>query len=448
MKKILVLGAGRSTHTLIDYLKEKAPVHDWHITICDLSLELASAQLGDSSRTSAIKFNIHDEDQRNAEIAKADLVISMLPARFHPLAANCCIRHKKNFLTASYVAAEIKALDEQARQNGSLFLMECGLDPGIDHMSAMLVLNRLKDKGAELLDFETFTGGLLAPNPKEDNPWQYKFTWNPRNVVLAGQGGVKFKQEGTYKYIPYHRLFRRFEILHIPGHGYFEGYGNRDSLKYIDIYGLRGIRTMYRGTLRRTGFCKAWNTFVQLGATDDTYEMEIVGEMTHRDFINSFLLYNPNDSVELKLAHYMGLEIEGEEMYRLKWLGIFDKEPVGLERGTPAQILEHILKKKWSLNPADKDMIVMLHKFKYVEEGQLKEIQSHMVCTGKDDIQTGMSMTVGLPLGIAAESMLTGAIQEKGVHIPIKPGIYLPLLKGLEAHGISFVEQEKVLVTG
>ncbi|MEM9933003.1 MAG: saccharopine dehydrogenase family protein [Bacteroidota bacterium] len=447
MKKLLVLGAGRSTHTLVTYLKKKAQQYDWQLTIGDLSVELAARQVVNFPGASAIPFNIHDDEVREGHISQADLVISMLPAHFHPLAAASCLKHKKNFLTASYVSPEIKKMDQEVRRNGNLFLMECGLDPGIDHMSAMRVLDDLKKKGAELLDFETFTGGLLAPNPEEDNPWQYKFTWNPRNVVLAGQGGVKFKQEGTYKYIPYHRLFRRFEILHIPGYGYFEGYGNRDSLKYIDIYGLRGIRTMYRGTLRRPGFCKAWNTFVQIGATDDTYEMEMVGKMTHRDFINSFLLYNPNDSVELKLAHYMGMAIEGREMYCLKWLGIFSNELVGLERGTPAQILEHILKKRWQLTSADKDMIVMLHKFKYAEKGELKEIQSHMVCTGKDEWQTGMSMTVGLPLGIAAELILTKDIQETGVCIPNKPGIYLPLLKGLGDHGISFTEQEKV-VTG
>ena len=192
----------------------------------------------------------------------------------------------------------------------------------------MHIIDKIRDAGHELKVFESFTGGLLAPS-KEDNPWEYKFTWNPRNVVLAGQGIVKFIQEGKYKFIPYHKLFRRTEQVHIPGHGYFEGYANRDSLKYLDVYGLRGIDTIYRGTFRRPGFCRAWNVFVQLGATDDTYQMEGVDKMTHREFINSFLSYNPNDSVELKIAHYLGLELDGPEMHRLRWAGIFEDILVG-----------------------------------------------------------------------------------------------------------------------
>ena len=344
-------------------------------------------------------------------------------------------------LTASYVADDIKELDGEFKAKNKLLIMECGLDPGIDHMSGMRVLDAIKDKGHQLTGFETFTGGLLAPNT-EDNPWQYKFTWNPRNVVLAGQGIVKFIQHGKLKYIPYHRLFRRYEMIHIPEYGYFEGYANRDSLKYLDVYNLHGIGTLYRGTLRRPGFCKAWNIFVQLGATDDSFEMEGVSEMTHREFINSFLYYNPHDSVELKLAHYLNIDLEAEVMYRLKWLGIFDDELVGLESGTPAQILEHILKKKWTLSPEEKDMIVMWHKFDFIDNGKERQIQSHMVIEGKDSINTAMGLTVGLPLGIATKMVLTDKIKSSGVQIPINKDIYDPILNELEKFGITFIEKE------
>lgn len=441
MKNILVLGAGRSASTLIQQLLRGCRRQQWQLTIADLSLELAQQKAGKHPHTRAIPFNVHDEQQREQEVARADLVISMLPAFLHALVAKACIRHQRHLLTASYASDEIKGMHAEAKRNRVLLLMEMGLDPGIDHMSAMQVIHRLRSEGHELLAFETFTGGLLAPS-EEDNPWEYKFTWNPRNVVLAGQGTVKFIQQGTYKYIPYHRLFDRIEIIHIPGHGYFEGYANRDSLKYLDVYDLRGIQTLYRGTLRRVGFCKAWNIFVQLGATEDTYDMEGVSDMTHRAFINSFLSYNPHDSVELKLAHYMNLNIDGPEMYKLKWLGMFEETPIGLDRGTPAQILEHILKKKWTVGEQDQDMIVMYHKFDYLAKGAHKCLKSHMVVTGEDASHTGMSRTVGLPLAIAAERILNDEIQVRGVHAPVIPEIYEPVMQALHPHGIQFHEEE------
>ncbi|RMG29804.1 MAG: saccharopine dehydrogenase [Bacteroidetes bacterium] len=441
MKKILLLGAGRSATVLIEYLLEGCKAGKWELTVGDLSRQLAEQKTAGTAHTRAIEFDIHHHQQKEAEIKRADLVISMLPARFHLLVAECCVQYGRHLLTASYTTDEIKALDAKARAGQVLILMETGLDPGIDHMSAMKVIGEIRAAGHELTAFETFTGGLLAPS-EEDNPWEYKFTWNPRNVVLAGQGTVKFIQQGTYKYIPYHRLFRRTEVIHIPGYGYFEGYANRDSLKYLDVYGLRGIRTLYRGTLRRVGFCRAWDVFVQLGATDDSYEMEGVDRMTHRDFINSFLSYNPHDSVELKLAHYLNLELEGEEMYKLKWLGMFEREPIGLERGTPAQILEHILKKKWTVQPHDKDMIVMWHKFDFLDGGRPRQIQTSMVTTGRDAIHTAMARTVGLPLGIAAELVLQDQIRVRGVHAPVIPEIYEPILARLEQYGISFEERE------
>ncbi len=442
MKHILVIGAGRSSSALIKYLVEVCGEEGWTMTVGDLSIEWALSKTGKVPHATAIAFDIFNEEQRELEVKNADLVISLLPARFHPIVAQSCLKHNKHLLTASYVPEEIKSMDRQTREKGLLFLMETGLDPGIDHMSAMRVIDQIKAEGGELIGFETFTGGLISPESTLDNPWEYKFTWNPRNVVLAGQGVVKFIQESRYKYIPYHRLFRRTEMIEIPGHGYFEGYANRDSLKYLDVYNLQGIKTLYRGTLRRPSFCRAWDIFVQLGATDDTYEMEGVAELTHRQFINFFLSYDPNNSIELKLAHYMNLDLDCQEMFMLKWLGMFDDELVGLEKGTPAQILEHILKKKWTMGPDDKDMIAMWHKFDFMDQGKHRQVQSHMVVCGEDAAQTAMSKTVGLPLGMAAKLVLTGKITETGVHIPVIPGIYNPILDELEGYGINFVERE------
>lgn len=442
MKNILLLGAGRSASDLIVYLLKNCQEAGWTLSVGDLSEELALEKTGAHPAARCIAFDIHQEAQRRAEIGRADLVISLLPPPLHPLAARECVAQGRHLLTASYVTDEIQSLDAEARDKGVSIVMECGLDPGIDHMSAMQVLDRIRQEGGRILGFESFTGGLLAPEFETDNPWAYKFSWNPRNVVLAGQGTVKFLQEGTYKYYPYHRIFRRTEILHIPHYGYFEGYANRDSLKYRSVYGLENARTIYRGTLRRPGFCRSWDIFVQLGCTDDSYQMDDVAKLTHRGFMNAFLAYHPSDSVEIKLAQYLGLEIEGIEMFKLRWLGMFDESPVGLSEGTPAQILEHILKKKWSMQPNERDMIAMLHKFDYEQDGQRRLLQSHMVMEGSDAIHTAMSKTVGLPVGIAAKLLLTGVIRRRGVVLPVTPDLYTPILAELEPYGIRFEEQQ------
>ena len=442
MQKILIIGAGRSSTSLIDYLLTNSEKENWHVTIAEKNKALAEEKISSGGNASVIDLDVFDEKQLSQIVQENDLVISMLPASLHIHIAKKCAEVGRHFLTASYLKEDIKSLDPLFQKTGKTAIMEMGLDPGIDHMSAMKVLDELKEKSHELIGFETFTGGLIAEESVGDNPWKYKFTWNPRNVVLAGQGTCKFIQEGRYKYIPYHKLFKRTEMIFIPGYGYFEGYANRDSLAYLDVYNLRGIQTLYRGTLRKPGYCASWDVFVQLGATDDSYEMEGVSEMTHRQFINSFLSFNPHDSVELKLAHYMSLPIDSDIMFRLKWLGMFNEEPVGLEKGTPAQILEHILKKKWTLRKEDKDMIVMWHKFNFIDNGVERQVESSMVALGDDDQNTSMSKTVGLPLGIAAKLILQGKIPLTGIHVPTSRKIYEPVLNELAELGFDFNERE------
>jgi len=389
-------------------------------------------------------FEFDDESKRRGFIQNADLVISMLPARFHLEIAKDCILFKKNLMTASYVSDEIRKLEKDIIKAGITFICEIGVDPGIDHLSAKKVIDEITEKGGEVLDFETFTGGLLAPE-SDNNPWGYKFTWNPRNVVLAGRGAtVKFIQEGSYKYIPYHKLFRRTELIEVDEYGKFEGIANRDSLKYRKIYGLENIRTMYRGTLRRPGFCRAWDAFVQLGVTDDSFVLPDSEHMTFREFFNLFLPYNPTDSVELKLRHYLNLAHDEIELFeKLKWLDIFEDIPIGIKNATPAQALQKILERKWSLEAEDKDMIVMWHKFVYQFEKEEKEIHSSMIVKGDDQQNTAMAKTVGLPLGIASKMVLNNEFIKPGIHIPIHKELYLPILQELENFGISF--QEKVV---
>lgn len=442
MKNILILGAGLSTSSLIRYLLENAEKEDWHLRIVDQDINIIKRKINGSKRATALSFNATDPIERKPEIEKSDLVISMLPARFHAGVAKDCIALKKDLITPSYVSDEMKSMHEEAVEAGILIMNEIGVDPGIDHMSAMRVLDQIKEQGGKMHIFESFTGGLVAPE-SDDNPWNYKFTWNPRNVVLAGQGGAaQFIQEGKYKYIPYTKLFRRTEIIDIEGYGLFEGYANRNSLGYRSVYGLENIPTIYRGTLRRKGFSRAWDVFVQLGATDDSYTMEGSENMSYRDFINSFLPYNENDSVELKLRHYMKIDLDDNLWDKLVWLGIFDDtKKVGLKNAKPAQILQKILEDKWSLGENDKDMIVMYHKFVYKINDEFKEITSEMVSIGEDRTYTAMSNTVGIPMGICAKMMLNNEISLKGVRVPIHKEVYNPILDELEEHKISFKEK-------
>lgn len=440
MKRVLVIGSGKSSSVLIRYLLEQAEVHDWQVRVADLDRNLALERIDGHVRGEAVEFDAESEASRHRLVNEADLVVSMLPAAMHPPVIEACVHLKKHFVSASYVSPEARALHEAADRAGITLLNEMGVDPGIDHMSAMEKLDELRDKGAHIKAFETFTGGLLA-DESDDNPWHYKFTWNPRNVVLAGQGGVKFKHNGRYKYIPYHRLFGRYELLEIPGHGSFEGYPNRDSLKYRSHYDLYGIDTIYRGTLRRPGFCGAWDCLVQLGLTDDTYDLEGLADMTYRDFVNAYLWYDKDMSVELKLRAYLKLDLNSPAFDKIAWLGLFEREKIGLERGTAAQVLQKRLMEKWALGPDDKDMIAMLHKVRYELGGKTWRLQSSMVTKGEDQTNTAMAKTVGLSTGIGAKLILEGNIKRRGVVIPTVADVYGPVLRELSSYGIGFTEQ-------
>ncbi|MCW5912527.1 MAG: saccharopine dehydrogenase NADP-binding domain-containing protein [Cyclobacteriaceae bacterium] len=439
-RNILVLGAGRSSAALIAYLLQQATQHAWKVTVGDVALKHAQAHVADHPNGEAIAFSIDDARAGSPAIAAADVVISLLPAHLHPEVGKLCLQNRKHLVTASYVSEEMKQFDAEARQLGLLFLNECGLDPGIDHMSAMQVLDRIKAEGGKTTSFESFTGGLIAPETDPENPWRYKFTWNPRNVVMAGQGTARFLQDGKYRYIPYQQLFTRTTPVVVPGYGAYEGYANRDSLKYLETYQLENIQTMIRGTLRNQGYCRAWNILVQLGCCDDSYIMEDIAAMTHREFMQSFL---PADEPAEKLVvNLFSLEPDGEEMKRLAWSGLFSDEKIGLSKGSPARILEHILNKRWKLVPGDKDFIVMWHRFRYEQEGKSKCVEAWLTATGNNEVHTAMAKTVGLPLGIAAKLVLQNKLRAVGVTIPVTAEFYLPILEELRTFGIALQERE------
>ncbi|MDN3642136.1 saccharopine dehydrogenase C-terminal domain-containing protein [Lutimonas halocynthiae] len=443
MRSILIVGAGRSSAALVRYLLEKSFSEKLKVIIADISVDNAKKLVKGHENATIVELDIFNVESRKALVNSADIVISMLPARFHLEIAKDCLDFGKSLVTASYISKELMAMDEEVKKKGLVFMNEIGLDPGIDHMSAMQVIDRIKAKGGKMLLFESFTGGLVAPE-SDTNLWNYKFTWNPRNVVVAGQGGVaKFIQEGRYKYIPYHKLFRRTEFLSIEGYGNFEALANRDSLNYRDIYGLEDVLTLYRGTIRRVGFSRAWNIFVQLGMTDDSYHMEGSESMSYREFTNSFLPYKPHDSAELKLRHYLKIDQDDVIWEKLLELDIFNADKiVGIKDATPAQILQKILMDSWTLQEEDKDMIVMYHKFGFEIDGEKRQIESNMVVLGEDQSYTAMAKTVGLPVAIATLSILNGQIKSPGVQLPISKEVYDPILKELENYELLFHEKE------
>ena len=440
-KSILVLGAGRSSASLIQYMAKVCTEFNWSLVVGDYSLQTVVNMTRSYPLVKPIQFDIQNKEKSSNAIANADIVISLLPAQFHFLVAELCIEYKKHLITASYVTTEMKSLHQDALEQDLLLLNECGLDPGIDHMSAMQLIDKIKQEGGVINSFYSFTGGLISPTTDPQNPWRYKFTWNSRNIVMAGQSTAKYLDDGEFKYIPYQQLFSRLTEVHVERLGDFEGYANRDSLKYISAYGLENVKTMVRGTLRSKGFCSAWNILVQLGCCDDTFQMENLSSMTHVMFISSFVK-NSDKPIKVILAEQFGLHGEANEIQMLEWAGLFTDEMVGLSKGTPAQALEHILNKKWKLNSTDKDQIVMWHKLTYKQGNSEKEIQASLISTGENSIHTAMAKTVGLPMGIAAKLLAMDNIKSRGVLIPTSPEFYIPILNELSSLGIELKERQ------
>lgn len=408
--------------------------------VADLNKEAASQKCRNHPRSLPSAISLDDKESRIKLIGKADLVVSMLPAFLHPTVAKDCLELGKHFFTASYESKEIRSMATEIAEKGLLFLNECGLDPGIDHMSAMKIIDQEKQRGHEIIGFKSYTGGVLSPE-SEDNPWKYKFTWNPRNVVLAGQGVSKYITQGQYKFVPYHRLFKNLETIHFKEVGDFDGYPNRDSLSYRSIYGLENIPTMLRGTLRRAGFCGSWDVFVQLGMTDDSFDMEVPEGFSMRMFTDAFLPDLANLTVEEKIKSVLPWA-DGTVLSKLDWLGLFSDLPLPKRKGSPAAILQAILEEKWALKPQDKDMIVMQHQIDVKTPKGVKRIFSSLVCKGEDQAYTAMSKTVGLPLAIAIVLFLEDKIHARGLKLPISPDFYLPILDRLEKYGITFTEEE------
>jgi saccharopine dehydrogenase-like NADP-dependent oxidoreductase len=439
MNKLLIIGAGRSTSSLISYILKHSAANGWQVTVADNDLKLAESKTKGSG-AKAVAFDVNNVSERENLIKANDLVISMLPAFMHGEVARDCVRLGKHMATASYVSNDMRELDAEAKEKGLLLLNECGLDPGIDHASAMKIIHELKDKGAEITSFRSYCGGLVAPE-SNDNPWGYKFSWNPRNVILAGQGTAQFIENGKLKFIPYNRLFTQIDTISVEGYGGFDAYANRDSIGYKEPYGLNSIQTLIRGTLRQVGYCKAWNVFVKLGMTDDGYKIREADKMTYTELLESFLPEGKGSAKE-RLKNFMDDQWDQEVEDKLEYLELFNSKKIKLKEGSPAQLLQDLLEEKWKLKQGDKDMIVMQHLFDYTLNGKAHKLTSSLVVIGDDEEHTAMAKTVGLPLAITVKNFLSGKFKLSGVQIPTVPEIYEPLLKELEEYGIVFKESE------
>jgi saccharopine dehydrogenase (NADP+, L-glutamate forming) len=443
MKSILIIGAGRSSNALIRYVLEKSSQYNWFVTVADADPAMAEAKVGQHPNGRATWLDVTKINDRRELIGRADVVVSLLPAHLHLEVAHDCIKLKKHLITASYVSQEMYRLGDEARDRELIFMGEMGLDPGIDHMSSMQKINEIKAKGGKLLSFKSFTGGLVAPE-HDNNPWHYKFTWNPRNVVLAGQGTAQYLQDGKMKFIPYSRLFSELWHIEVPELGPFEVYANRDSLLYREQYGLEDIPTILRGTIRYPGFCKAWNALVQIGLTDADFPILESAGLTYHNLMEA-LAPGGQGSVKERIARLIDEDPDSEIMQKLEWLGLFRKTRIGIDNATPAYILEQILLDKWKLDPQDNDMIIMQHEFIYELDGQRRKATSSLVMKGEGQDDTAMSRLVGLPMGIFVRLVAEGKIYSKGVQIPVLEEVYEPVLAELQEYGVVFQEHEEIL---
>lgn len=443
MKNILIIGAGRSSGALIKYVLKKSEEKGWNVTVADNDPELAKAKVNGHPNGRYAWLDVMKANDRRELINRADIVVSMLPAFLHIEVARDCIKLNKHLVTASYVSKEMLSLGDAARDKDLIFMGEMGLDPGIDHMSAMQKIDEIKGKGGKLLSFKSYTGGLVAPE-SDTNPWHYKFTWNPRNVILAGQGTAQYLHEDKLKFIPYQRLFTTIWDIEVPNMGHYEVYANRDSLMYREQYGLKDIPTILRGTIRNPGYCSAWNALIKIGMTDAIFPILDSERLTYHQLMDALAPVG-GGSVKDRVAAMLDEEPHSEIMEKLDWIGLFSKQKIGLAAATPALILEHLLLGKWKLEKEDKDMIIMQHEFEYELNGKNYHLTSSMVMKGAGQDDTAMARLVGLPLGIFVGLIADGKVKYKGVQIPVNPDVYNPVLEELKEYGVEFLEEERVM---
>lgn len=445
MNNILIIGAGRSSTALIKYVLEQAKTYNWFVTIADADHEAAARKVAGNPNGRATWLDATKVNDRRELIQRADVVVSLLPAHLHLEVAQDCLKLKKHLITASYISKQMYALGDEARERALIFMGEMGLDPGIDHMSGKQKIDQIKAKGGRLKSFRSYTGGLVAPE-SDDNPWHYKFSWNPRNVVLAGQGTAQYLEDGKLRYVPYNRIFAQTRTIEVPGMGEYEVYVNRDSLLYRDLYDLGPIPNLLRGTIRHKGFCKAWDALVKIGLTDGSFPILDSEDITYHELLDAYVANAaPGSSVKEKVANLIGESVDGETIKKLDWLGLFSKKKIRMRSATPSLIIENLLLEKWKLQDDEKDMVIMQHELEYELARKNYKLTSTMVMKGDDAQSTAMSKLVGLPIGIFVKHVMLGNINSIGVNIPVMKEVYEPVLEEMKEYGVVFHEKEEII---
>ncbi len=440
MKHIVLFGAGKSATVLIDYLLEHAKGEDWFLHLVDADLALAEAKLNDCLHGTAYSFDIADEVKRDSLVKQADVVISMLPPFLHKLVADSCVEHGRHLLTASYVDDHMRSLREKATDKGILFLCEMGLDPGIDHMSAMALINGIVERGGRITGFHSHCGGLIAPE-SDDNPWHYKISWNPRNIVMAGSAGAVFRKDGNSAHLSYQRLFAEGGRVSVEGEGDYAYYANRDSLSYMPLYGLDGARNFMRTTLRHPDFMEGWQHVVKLGLSNEQPVDRSAGVQTYAQWLQANIAQHTHVAhFESYLHDISDLTKRALVKHLFEWIGFTGDEPIPAAALANVDVLQTVIEAKLQLKPGDRDMIIMLHEVEYEMNGETCFTRSSLVVKGTDNRHTAMAKTVGLPLAIATKLLLGGQLPVTGVRIPTHATIYEPVLKELELSGIHFRE--------
>jgi saccharopine dehydrogenase-like NADP-dependent oxidoreductase len=444
MKKILVLGAGKSSPSLISYLLEIAEEHDWEVTVADLDAKTAEQRVGGHPRGKVVEFNVNDTDVLEQLVEKADIAVNLLIPRFQSLVAAACVNSGTHFVSASYRNSDIRDMDAAAKRQGVLLLNEMGLDPGIDLMSAMDIIQRVRDRGGVIKSFVSYGSGVAAPE-NTSNPLRYVITWNPYNVVMAGANGAQYLEDGAVRILPYHRVFTQTWPVEVDGVGVLEAYANRDSIAYMDYFGLDHVHTMIRGTLRYPTWGETWTQIINLGLTNDTLTIPDLESRSMADIVEMFLppLLKGSD-LRLRVAQYLNINPTGYAMDQLDYLGLFNDETLGAKGRTAADAMVHVLQDKLRLSDNERDMVVLVHKMtvEYSNEGSRQdEITSTFISYGDPGGHTAMSKTVGLPAAIAVKLIATGKLDLTGSYLPLNREIYTPVLKELEALGMFFSER-------
>lgn len=448
MKRILVLGAGQSTPYLIHHLLTLSDEHDWHVTVGDLDEALARERIGGHPRGSGVRFDVNDETHRATHVQQADVVINMLAPMFQSLVAWDCVSNGTHMLSVSYRDQSARDLNPDAERKGVLLLYEMGLDPGIDHMSAMAVIERVRAEGGQITRFCSYGSGIPAPDQAQ-NPLRYVITWNPRNVVMAGEHGAEYMEDGKIKLIPFHHVFHRTWPVEVDGVGLFEAYPNRDSLSYQRSFGLEHAHTVIRGTLRYPGWSEAWAQVVRLGLPNEHLRIADIQQRSYRDVIEMFLpMTRGKERIEERVARFLQISPTGTIIQNLAWLGLFSNEKIVCDGDTPASMMSHLLKEKMPLAPGMRDMVIILHELDVhysASDRPDERVSSTLVAQGDPHGFSAMAKTVGLPTALATRLLLTGKLALVGSRIPTHPSIYKPILRDIAAEGLTFSERLTIL---